>query len=429
MAATNNIITLHRHDLDNLRTALTILVIAHHVAAFYGGSGDFGLESACFKGKSPLLVAFNGFNQSFFMGLFFWISGRMSAQSLARSQSPYMFLRQKLLRLGVPTLVYSATVVPLEHILRLPTWDRVSVMSTLKMAWVGWRGARGLVWYTATLLMFDLFSFLLAEAAGPLGVQHWARTISYDALSRCGWLGVFGVSFLIRTRYPINLENQLPLISGHPGYLAQYVYAYVLGFLAFHQREPRMKSLFESVTANGNGPVLKGINSGDKCKGRVLSLSKATALSVGTMLLSSAPALLNLRGDQLMENAKHLLGGWTFSAALYALWNEFSFIIVGPALMALFQKRYNSPGTSALWPSRYSYAAYLVHIPLCLVTVRLVDLALCAGGNAQEWIGSPAWKVIGPVVMTVAVTMMNSVAAFSLGRWLVKRVPGVHKVL
>ena len=77
----NNIISLRRHDLDNVRTFLTSLVITHHTAIAYGGPGLASYTSALCPPISPALTMMNAFDQSFFMGVFFWISGRVSAQS------------------------------------------------------------------------------------------------------------------------------------------------------------------------------------------------------------------------------------------------------------------------------------------------------------------------------------------------------------
>jgi glucans biosynthesis protein C len=79
MDTSNKIIIFRSHDLDNLRSFLTCLVIAHHTSIVYGGGGSWYFKSACFTSAPGLLRTFEAVNQSFFMGLFFWISGRMSA--------------------------------------------------------------------------------------------------------------------------------------------------------------------------------------------------------------------------------------------------------------------------------------------------------------------------------------------------------------
>lgn len=65
---------------DRLRTVLTVLVIAHHTAITYGGSGGWFYREVR-DGGAPLSLAFTLFcsiNQAFFMGLFFLLAGYFS---------------------------------------------------------------------------------------------------------------------------------------------------------------------------------------------------------------------------------------------------------------------------------------------------------------------------------------------------------------
>ena len=70
---------------DQLRSVLTVLVIAHHTAITYGGSGGWFYREV-HDGGAPLSLAFTLFcsiNQAFFMGLFFLLAGYFSPPALA----------------------------------------------------------------------------------------------------------------------------------------------------------------------------------------------------------------------------------------------------------------------------------------------------------------------------------------------------------
>ena len=98
---------LRTHSLDNLRTCLTALVIAHHAAIPYGGLGTWPYTSPYHSpGSSGAIIAFNAVNQFFFMGCFFLLSGYFSAKS-ARQKTRRGFMGEQWKRLGVPTVVYS----------------------------------------------------------------------------------------------------------------------------------------------------------------------------------------------------------------------------------------------------------------------------------------------------------------------------------
>jgi len=76
--------------LDALRASLTLLVLFHHAAITYGASGDWyytevrnGPELS-----SQLMSLFTGFNQAFFMGLFFLLAGYFTPGALERHGRP-----------------------------------------------------------------------------------------------------------------------------------------------------------------------------------------------------------------------------------------------------------------------------------------------------------------------------------------------------
>jgi glucan biosynthesis protein C len=81
MTDVNNVIS-RRHDLDNLRPFLTGLVVVHHTGIAYGLTGWWYYKSPLNPPATSLpVLVLVAVNQTFFMGLFFWISGRLSAES------------------------------------------------------------------------------------------------------------------------------------------------------------------------------------------------------------------------------------------------------------------------------------------------------------------------------------------------------------
>jgi glucan biosynthesis protein C len=100
--------------LDNLRIALTVLVIAHHVGQAYGPTGgSWPIQEAA---RAPILGPFFTVNRSFFMSLFFLISGYLMVMSYNRSR-PLAFVKSRLLRLGVPLAAFFFLVIPLQQYL------------------------------------------------------------------------------------------------------------------------------------------------------------------------------------------------------------------------------------------------------------------------------------------------------------------------
>jgi fucose 4-O-acetylase-like acetyltransferase len=100
--------------IDRLRTVLTVLVIAHHTAITYGGSGGWFYREVA-DGGTPTSLVFTLFcsvNQAFFMGFFFLLAGYFSPPALA-AKGLRRFVADRLLRLGLPLLAFGFLLGPL----------------------------------------------------------------------------------------------------------------------------------------------------------------------------------------------------------------------------------------------------------------------------------------------------------------------------
>lgn len=438
-----------RHDLDNLRSFLTCLVVLHHTAIAYGGAGVWGFQSAIFPPQNQLLIVFNAVNQSFFMALFFYISGRMSAQSLTR-HSLGEFIRSKTLRLGLPAVVYTLLITPLTGILLPENWEPDKRQNGLARYYMRIRGVTGPVWYTATLLAMDLVT---------AGVLAWwrsgrvrlpvdddeedngarkARWLNHHAMCRYGWLAVAVASFFVRLWYPVGTVTWV--ISVQAAYLPQYIYAYTLGHLSFEQGEPRLTNPLEPATSPTPVAAVDPESAESAAQPTqpsgppripTLSLYPSLALMIGIMPLIFIFVFANGLPKR-PEEIGDVTGGWSSVAATYAVWNELGFILIGPALMAHFQKWYARPATSRIWKARYSYAAFLLHVLVSFSVEVVVEWAWMAifgkGRQGAKSSVEAVWKTVGPVLITAAVGGVNCVLSFIVGGWLV-RVPGIKKII
>jgi len=155
--------------LDNLRVGLTILVIAHHVGQAYGPTG--GAWPIHESARAAVLGPFFTVNRSFFMSLFFMISGYLMVMSYDRS-GPGVFVKNRLLRLGVPLVLFFTLIIPLQqYLFHCHTGDLGDVGFWKYYAWhyfgageppAGWQGPPrpemnfGHLWYVEHLLIFSL---------------------------------------------------------------------------------------------------------------------------------------------------------------------------------------------------------------------------------------------------------------------------------
>ena len=98
--------------IDNLRTGLITLVVLHHVALVYGAFAPFYYVEP--PTNDPLafqvLLVFGLINQSWFMGALFLLSGYFTPGSFDR-KGPGSFLKDRLLRLGIPLIVFFGNAI------------------------------------------------------------------------------------------------------------------------------------------------------------------------------------------------------------------------------------------------------------------------------------------------------------------------------
>ena len=99
--------------IDNLRILLITLVIMQHLSITYGGPGSWYYKEVQADQITGIVLSWhNATNQAFFMGFLFMIAGYFTAGSYDR-KGPRRFLKDRLLRLGIPILCYDFIIGPL----------------------------------------------------------------------------------------------------------------------------------------------------------------------------------------------------------------------------------------------------------------------------------------------------------------------------
>ena len=141
--------------VDHLRAFLIILVIMHHLAITYGASGSFYYHDTSTTLTALLLTIFVAIDQAFFMGLFFLISAYFTPGAYDRKGvSP--FLRDRLLRLGLPLLIYVILINP--FVVYIAAGFPGSYWHYYTSYLLSLRGiGQGPVWFIEALLFFVMF--------------------------------------------------------------------------------------------------------------------------------------------------------------------------------------------------------------------------------------------------------------------------------
>jgi len=148
--------------LDRARTFLTLVVLLHHSVIPYTYFGH--TDPKAFVGFDMIVLA----TDSFFMAMFFFLSGLFVWPGLGR-KSPLVFLRERLLRLGLPFAIAAVTVIPVAYYaLALQGHQDITFAAFWwKMVTAGpWPS--GPLWFVWVLLVFDLSASLLYRVSATL---------------------------------------------------------------------------------------------------------------------------------------------------------------------------------------------------------------------------------------------------------------------
>jgi surface polysaccharide O-acyltransferase-like enzyme len=148
--------------LDRARTFLTLVVVFHHAVIPYTYFGHTDPKS--WIGFDAVVLA----TDSFFMAMFFFLSGLFVWPSLAHKPL-HIFLRDRLLRLGLPFAIVAFTLIPIAYYaIALRQQPDISFTTFWwKMITVGpWPS--GPLWFLWVLLCFDLTASVLYRLSSRL---------------------------------------------------------------------------------------------------------------------------------------------------------------------------------------------------------------------------------------------------------------------
>jgi fucose 4-O-acetylase-like acetyltransferase len=360
--------------LDQIRGVLTLLVVLHHTAITYGGAGDWYYREATSKGgvASTLLILFCAINQAYFMGAFFLIAGYVTPPSLERKGAG-RFVRDRLVRLGVPLLVYMLLIDALTNaIAQAGRGGRFGEALAQELLHGGF--GPGPLWFVEALLLFSAaYAGWRWLKAGPPRADDAPLPAHRNVLAAILVTGL--AAFALRLWMPVGRE----LAHLQLGYFASYVVLFAIGCMAWRHR------WLERI-----------------------EWTYARPWWVVTLIALPVLPVAAVAHDALTHTPVAVAGGVNVWALLYALWEPVVACGVLLALLWLFRTRVDATRLHAL--GRRAYAIYCFHPPV----VVAVSVAL------------HAWAA--PALLKFAVAGMLSCALlYVLAGWLL-RVPLVARV-
>jgi glucan biosynthesis protein C len=331
--------------IDHLRAALVILVVLHHLALVYGGIPPFYyFEPPTNDPLAGLLaLVFVLFNQAWFMGAFFLLAGYFTPGAYDR-KGPGSFLKGRLLRLGIPTVLFIFVLSPLSSIGYYLMPASLTGITT-PLTWQAYPRLLGLgpLWFVAMLLIFS-FGYAVWRRLTRNRTPSSTSEPSPPSYLHIGAfiLALALLNYLVRIIVPLGQQVSLfvdflsfPTIA----YLPQYLGFFVLGTVAY--RHDWFRTLPRSM----------GI------AGFVIAVGAAVAL-FPIALISLLTAI---------ENASQQLppfGYGTWQSAVYALWDSTFAVGMCLGLIPLFRRFFNDESRSGKFLSQHSYTVYIIHVPI-----------------------------------------------------------------
>ncbi|MGY0037325.1 acyltransferase family protein [Pedobacter sp. NJ-S-72] len=364
--------------IDNIKVILTILVVLHHTFITYGSPGGwYYTEKTTHIGALIPMTMFVSINQSFFMGFFFLLAAYFTSSSYSRKGTG-KFLKDRLLRLGIPLLFYSFILSPLicYPVYYFKNGKRITYLQFLSGYdnWIDF----GVLWFVAALLLFSLIYVLVKS----LFRINFKKTLpapgAWTVLLFAIILGI--ISFVVRIIFPVGWV--LKPLGFQLGHFPQYIVLFSIGLLA------ASNNWFEGLTEQTR---------------KRLTLSAWLCLLFFPMFF--------LIHKKLNMPVGWYSGGLHWQSLLYAIWEQWIGLSILTALLIKGKRSWNTTSPLLCKLSRSSFAVYIFH-PLVVVGLSL---------TVRNWMIDPAIKLL--VVAPIAV-----LGSFSLGS-LILMVPGVKKII
>jgi peptidoglycan/LPS O-acetylase OafA/YrhL len=314
------------------------------------------------------------------MGLLFFLSAYFAAGSLAR-RGPGSFARERLVRLGLPALLYMLLIHPFILLGLNPWGDNFGPPATFYARYLAsghFLGSSGPLWFAVALLLFSLalaawVRWRPASPAAPTGVAPSARILGLFALA----LGLG--SFAVRLVQPIGTN----VLNLQLCFFVQYIAWFLAGLHA--ARHGWLVPLATSLRAR----------------------------TAGWLALVGGPlAMLTL----LAFGAKNatvetFFGGAHWQALGLALWEQLTGLGLALGALALFSQRCNTDSRTRRWLADRSFGVYVLHAPV-LVALAMIFRSL-------------PYHLYGLVALLTVTGLAASYALADLAR----RTPGLRNIL
>jgi glucan biosynthesis protein C len=369
--------------MDNLRVFLTILVVLHHLSISYGsGVGSWYYHDSASPLTQIVFSLFIILNQGYFMGLFFLISGYFSAASMER-KSWLVFIKDRLIRLGIPLVVFSVLINTLPLYINAITegnWHMgfgpffVRYIQNLEFQ-------TGPMWFIEALLVFSIV-YAGGRAVWDRIRKHLpANSVASRPLTNVQivvFTALMAVSlFIVRIYFPTGKTWH----NWELGFFPEYVLMFAAGILAHRF------SWLPDLSAK---------------------ISKTWKIIAVATILALMPMFLVGGG---LENLDPYNGGLTWQSVMTCIWFAIYPVAMSILMLDVFRNRIDVQGRMARLLSKNAYTVYIIHAPVIVYLAYLTRFIL-----------------IDPFIKFFVMAVPAVILSFAVS-YLIRRIPLTDKVL
>lgn len=366
--------------IDNIRWTMIILVLSMHASDTYSPFGNWYFTDRAEAGTGTILTfgIYQSVLQAFFMALLFFIAGYFAAPSLDRKGAA-RFARDRVIRLGVPTLFYMLVIGPLTQYFLSHTWGTGGFVHQwfVHLFDGEWLSNSGPMWFCAALLIYCLAYAWLSPRIHANRACNPQLPGSAAIFAFILWMA--GATFVIR----IWLPQGKSILNMHPGDFPQYILMFAAGIMAHR------------------GQWLNRMPIGFARRWFLAALGGSMPLLAALLAMRYV-----LHGEMSSE------GGFNVASAIRSLWEALICISMSLGFVALYRTLFDRQGRTAKFLSDNAFAVYLFHPP--------VLIALAIGFQSL---------LAPPLVKAVMLTFAAAIATYALSAVVLRNIPLLRRIL
>jgi len=368
--------------IDNIRWSIIILVLSMHASDTYSPFGNWYYtdRAPLSLGERVFFATYQSWLQGFFMALLFFVAAYFTPASYERKGASH-YIRDRFLRLVVPTLLYMFVIGPVTEYYISRSWTGGGGFAHQWVEHVTdgeWVAGSGPMWFC--LVLFALSVAYAGTRPTRAVVSPLGRSAPPPFAILAFILAMAIATFVVRIFTP----SSESVANIRPGDLPQYAFMFAAGILA------------------GRGRWLEQTSSNATLRMNAGALAAAVAIWVCIVTLAlTYPVDL----DQL-NGGLHLL------SALRCLWEALVCVGMSYVAITIYRKYFNEQGRLARFLSENAFAVYLFHPPVIIACAMVLHRIALPG----------PWKA-------GLLTLVAAAATFPVSALILRRIPYLRAVI